>query len=55
MFLITHRIGTIRDADQIVFLEQGQPVEIGDHDSLLRTDGRYRQFVEAATGEALDV
>lgn len=55
VFLITHRVGTIRDADQIVFLEQGQPVEIGDHDSLLRTDGRYRQFVEAATGEALDV
>lgn len=55
VFLITHRIGTIRDADQIVFLEQGQPVEIGDHESLLRTDGRYRQFVEAAAGEALDV
>ena len=55
VFLITHRIGTIRDADQIVFLEQGQPVEIGDHDSLLRTDGRYRQFVEAAAGEPLDV
>ena len=55
VFLITHRVGTIRDADQIVFLEQGQPVEIGDHDSLLRTEGRYRQFVEAATGEALDV
>ena len=55
VFLITHRIGTIRGADQIVFLEQGQPVEIGDHESLLRTDGRYRQFVEAAAGEALDV
>ena len=55
VFLITHRIATIRDADQIVFLEQGRPVEIGDHDSLLRADGRYRKFVEAATGEPLGV
>ena len=55
VFLITHRIATIRDADQIVFLEQGRPVEIGDHDSLLRADGRYRQFVEAAAGEPLGV
>ena len=55
VFLITHRIGTIRGADQIVSLEQGRPVEIGDHDSLLRTGGRYRQFVEAAAGEPLGV
>ena len=55
VFLITHRMGTIRDADRIVFLEHGQPVEIGDHESLLRTDGRYRRFAEAAAGEALDV
>ena len=55
VFLITHRIATIRDADQIVFLEQGRPVEIGDHDSLLRADGRYRKFVEAAAGEPLGV
>ena len=55
VFLITHRIGTIRNADQIVFLEQGRPVEVGDHESLLLADGRYRQFVEAATGEPLGV
>ena len=55
VFLITHRVSTIRDADQIVFLEQGQPVEIGDHESLLRADGRYRTFVEAAAGERLGV
>ena len=55
VFLITHRIATIRDADQIVFLEQGRPVEVGDHDSLLRADGRYRLFAEAAAGESLGV
>ena len=55
VFLITHRMATIRDADQIVFLEQGRPVEVGDHDSLLRADGRYRLFAEAAAGEPLGV
>ena len=55
VFLITHRIATIRNADQIVFLEQGRPVEIGDHETLLRADGRYRAFVEAAVGEPVDV
>ncbi|MYA16719.1 MAG: ATP-binding cassette domain-containing protein [Gammaproteobacteria bacterium] len=55
VFLITHRIATIRDADQIVFLEQGRPVEVGNHESLVRADGRYRLFAEAAAGEPLDV
>ena len=55
VFLITHRMATIRDADQIVFLEQGRPVEVGDHDALLRADGRYRLFAEAAAGEPLGV
>ena len=55
VFLITHRMATIRDADQIVFLEQGRPVEVGDHDSLVRADGRYRLFADAAAGEPLGV
>ena len=55
VFLVTHRLATIRNADQIVFLEQGRPVEIGDHESLLRAGGRYRRFVEAAVGEPVDV
>ncbi len=55
VFLITHRIATIRDADQIVFLEQGRPVEAGDHEALLRADGRYRLFAGSAAGEPLGV
>lgn len=55
VFLITHRIPTIRNADQIVFLEHGRPVEVGDHESLLLAEGRYRRFVEAAAGEPLGV
>ena len=48
VFLITHRLSTIRNADNIAFLENGQVVEFGNHDELMAlVDGRYREFVEA--------
>jgi ABC-type multidrug transport system fused ATPase/permease subunit len=48
VFLITHRLSTIRNADQIAFLEQGRIVEVGDHETLMGLPGgRYRAFVEA--------
>ena len=48
IFLITHRISTIRRADNIVYLDGGRIVESGDHQALMaREDGRYRAFVEA--------
>jgi len=50
IFLITHRLSTIRNADQIAFLEDGQIAELGQHDELMaRKDGRYRAFVTAET------
>lgn len=53
IFLITHRLSTIRNADQIVFLEDGVIREAGDHESLMAVaEGRYRQFVLAETHEA---
>ena len=48
IFLITHRISTIRRADNILYLDQGQIIENGDHRSLMLIEnGRYRAFVEA--------
>ena len=47
IFLITHRISTIRQADRILYLDGGQIVENGSHDELMAVDGgRYRSFVE---------
>ena len=47
VFLITHRISTIRQAHRILYLEDGRIPEQGDHDALMAVpNGRYRHFVE---------
>lgn len=50
VFVITHRISTIKNADQIAFLEDGKVVEVGNHNQLMQDpEGRYRRFVDAET------
>lgn len=54
--LIAHRISTIQNADVIMVLEDGEAREIGNHQSLMRQNGIYRdmfekQQLEAAIGE----
>ena len=50
VFLITHRLSTIRNVDRIAFLENGQIVEAGTHEDLMAMqEGRYRAFVNAET------
>ena len=48
VFVITHRLSTIRRADHILFIEDGRVAEAGSHAVLMaRCDGRYRAMVEA--------
>ena len=48
VFLITHRISTIRRADNILYLDGGRIVENGSHETLMGiAEGRYRAFVES--------
>ncbi len=44
VFVIAHRLSTVRKADRILFLEKGQIVESGSHSELLDRQGRYADF-----------
>ena len=39
--MIAHRLSTIVKADRILVLERGQVVEQGNHENLLKQNGRY--------------
>ncbi len=43
--VIAHRLSTVRGADRIVALDQGQVIESGTHDELLARGGLYAQLV----------
>ncbi len=45
-FVIAQRLSTVRRADQILVMDQGQIVERGVHDELIARDGIYRQIYD---------
>ncbi len=49
-FIIAHRLGTIRNADVILVVEQGKLVQTGNHDQLIKAEGIYRElFIEQSS------
>lgn len=44
--VVAHRLSTVRNADQIVVLEQGRVVEIGNHQALIARKGAYYNLVK---------
>ena len=44
VFVIAHRLSTVRNAKAIMVLEQGEIIERGDHEDLLEQKGRYYQL-----------
>ncbi len=49
VFVIAHRLSTVRNARAIMVLEQGEIIERGDHDDLISQGGKYYQLY---TGQA---
>ncbi|MBQ8995571.1 MAG: ABC transporter ATP-binding protein [Oscillospiraceae bacterium] len=44
VFVIAHRLSTVRNSNAIMVLEHGKIIERGDHDSLIADKGRYYQL-----------
>ena len=44
VFIIAHRLATVRDADRILVMEKGRVIESGTHSELLANQSRYAQF-----------
>ena len=49
--IIAHRLSTIRHADQIVVMDKGQIVEIGNHELLMKKKGNYFNLVSSQNEE----
>ena len=47
VIVVAHRLSTIRNADQIVVLDKGFIVEIGNHDTLMEKKGHYHALVSS--------
>jgi len=51
VFVIAHRLSTVRRADRIVVIDNGTITEIGAHDELMKTFGTYRRLYELQFAE----
>ena len=46
LLVIAHRLNTIRDADNIIVIKEGNIVEQGTHNELIALNGIYKNMVE---------
>jgi ATP-binding cassette subfamily B protein len=51
MFVIAHRLSSVRDADRILVLDDGRVVQSGSHEELLAEDGLYANLWRIQVGE----
>ncbi len=53
VFIIAHRLSTVRHAHRIIVMEQGRVLEMGTHHSLVESKGRYAQLLDMQNNTAL--
>jgi subfamily B ATP-binding cassette protein HlyB/CyaB len=50
VFIVAHRLSTVRRADRIITLDRGRIVEDGPHDNLINSGGRYASLYRLQAG-----
>ncbi len=55
VFIIAHRLSSVKRADRVVVIEDGRITAIGSHEDLMRSEGHYRQMAELQLGHATGV
>ncbi len=53
--IVAHRLGSLKHADRILFLDKGRIVEQGTHEELLSLNGRYRELHDLQTRPDADI
>ena len=48
--VVAHRLSTIRRADEILFVQGGRIIEMGNHDELIALGGEYAKFCALQEG-----
>ncbi len=46
MVVVAHRLSTVKTADQIIVVDSGKVVEVGNHTSLIERKGTYYKLVK---------
>jgi ATP-binding cassette, subfamily B, bacterial len=46
MIVVAHRLSTVKNADQIIVLDNGKIIEIGNHDTLIKSKGQYFELIQ---------
>jgi ATP-binding cassette subfamily B protein len=53
LLMVAHRLSTIRNADNIIYLSHGEIIEQGSHAELLEKKGRYYELYKLQQDKAL--
>jgi ABC-type multidrug transport system fused ATPase/permease subunit len=51
MLIISHNFATLRRANKIIFLDDGQIIEEGNHDELMKAKKKYSELYDQQKGE----
>ena len=44
--VVAHRLSTVRNADQIIVIEDGRILEIGNHETLIKNNNAYYKLIK---------